>query len=210
MSIFTTIFEANPFTYNTTPFVYNTNYPYNYNVNTIVTSSPLYTTTSVLSTEPMLISPEVIFPNIFDVKKPAIINFDYSHPLLGVYETIDNNVETRDKMVQYVYDLVRDKWLLDDINDVLNYYTYHNGEVKMINKMSDYSENNIDKDTDAIAEKKIKYITKTILDKYALQDIIDKFVKGTNTKWVNLPKNEFFLMKYIKEQLIKKIHKLLK
>ncbi len=168
-------------------------------------SSP-YTTT-VFSTEPVLISSDVIFPNPFEPAKPTIINFDYSHPLISSYESIDNNLEMRQKMLNYIYDLARDKWLLDDINSVLNYFTYSNGEVKLISNLSDYSKKNISKDTDEIAEKKVKYITKTILDKFTMEHILNKFTKYTNTKWVQLPKNEYYLMKFTKEYIVKKIIK---
>ncbi len=184
--------------------------------NSVFTSSVLspysstYYTTSVIPTETVLISSDVIFPNPFEPIKPTIINFDYSHPLISSYETIDNNLELRQRMLKYIYDLVRDKWLLDEINSILNYYTYSNGEVKLISNMSDYSKSNISKDTNEIAEKKVKYITKTILDKFAMEHILNKFTKYTNTKWVNLVKNEYYLMKFIKEYIVKKITKLLK
>jgi hypothetical protein len=129
---------------------------------------------------------------------------------MSSYETIDNNPEMRQKMINYFYDLIRDKWLLDEINDVLNYYTYKNGEVKMISNIDEYSKKNIANDTDEIAEKKVKYISKTILDKYAVENMLHTFTKGTNTKWVNLPKNEFYLIKFAKEYIVKKIMKLLK
>jgi len=179
--------------------------------NTVISpyTSPVYTT-SVLSTESVLVSSDVIFQNPFEPTKPVVWNFDYSHPLVSAYETIDNNPEMRQRMINYFYDLIKDKWLLDEINDVLNYYTYKNGEVKMISSLDDYSKKNIANDTDEIAEKKVKYITKTILDKYAVEDALRTFTKKTNTKFVNLPKNEYYLMKFVKEYIVKKIMKLLK
>jgi hypothetical protein len=166
-------------------------------------------TSPILSTESILVSSDVIFQNPFFPPKQATINFDFSHPLIGTYESIDNDPNLRNKMVDYFYDLVRDKWLLDELNDILNYFKYTNGEVKMITNMSEYSSKNITKDTDDIAEKKVKFITKNLFDKYSMTDVLTKFTKGTNTKWVELPKNEYFIMKFVKEYLLKKLKKMI-
>lgn len=171
--------------------------------------SPLYTPTPYIHTEPALVSSEIFF-NPYLPPKPVTVNYDFSRPLISTYETIDNDPNVRNKLLAYFYDLVRDKWLLDDINDVLNYFKYEKGEVKMISSLSGYSKDNIKKDTDESAELKVKFITKTLLDRYVMVDILTKFTKATNTKWVNLPKNEHFLMKFVKEYLVKKIMKNIK
>ncbi len=89
----------------------------------------------------------------------------------------------------------------------MNYFVIDNGQVAMISDLSKYSKHNIAKDTDKTAEQKVKYITKTLFDRYALTDVLTKFTKGTDTKWVNLPKNEHFLMKFVKEYIMKIILK---
>jgi hypothetical protein len=174
----------------------------------IFTPTTTYTPYSIVSpylqTEPALVSSEIFF-NPYLPAKPVTVNYDFSRPLISTYETIDTDPSVKNKILAYFYDLARDKWLLDDINDILNYFTYSGGEVKMISKLSDYSKGNIAKDNDDIAEKKVKFITKTLLDRYVMTDILTKFTKSTGTKWVNLPKNEYFVMKFTKEYLIKKI-----
>jgi hypothetical protein len=162
------------------------------------------------SYDSVLVSSDVFFNNLFEPKKKVTVNFNYSSPLISVYETIDNNPEMRHKMVDYFYDLARDKWFLDDINDVLNYYKYSNGEVKIIENISEYSKNNIAKDTNKTAWEKVKYMTKTTFDKYTMKDILKTFVKNTNTKWVDLPKNKYYVMKFTKEYILKKIMRELK
>jgi len=112
-----------------------------------------------------------LFPPIFSESLPfsvlgplnnLTLSFEYSKPVIGVYETIDTNPEVRMTMINYYFDLIRDKWLLDDLNDILNYFTYANGKVDMIHNMDQYKSSNINNDTDAIAEEKVKYITKKI------------------------------------------------
>jgi hypothetical protein len=163
-------------------------------------------TSSSFEFESPLVSSDVIFSPY----KPITYNFDYSRPLISTYETIDDDVNMRDKMVDYFYDLVRDKWLLDDINDILNYYKYDDKTVHMISSLSEYNKHNISKDTDKSAQEKVKYITKTIFDRYNMRSVLSKFTKGTNTKWVNLPKNEYYVMKFTQEYIMKLINKQLK
>lgn len=170
------------------------------NFGTITTSSPIIVTDSIVSSE-------IFFPHAFTQPNKFTLNFDFSKPLVSVYETIDNNPDVRKKMADYYYDLIRDKWLLDEINDILNYFVIENGEVQMIDDISKYSKHNIAKDTNKTAEQKVKFITKTLFDRYALTDVLTKFTKGTDTKWVNLPKNEHFLIKFVKEYLMKLILK---
>lgn len=160
----------------------------------------------------VLLSPDVIMSSIFPISNlpPMTVNLEFSKPLISFYETIDDNLSVREKMVKYYFDIIRDKWLLDELNDILNYFTYKDGKVSMIKKLSDYDPKNISKDTDKIAEEKVKYIEKHVLDKYDLTKLLAKFTKETGSKWVNLPKNEFFLRIAVKEYLMKEIKKKLK
>lgn len=175
----------------------------------VIISDPFLPVDSISSVIPLVSSP---FSPISPLSplSPLTLSFDYSRPLVGVYDTIDTNPEVRRKMTNYIYDLVRDKWLLDELNDILNYFKYSDGKVKMIKSFSEYSPTNIAKDTDKIAEKKVEYIEDYLLTKHDLEAILSKFVKDTQTKWVNLTNNEFYLRQAIKEYLMKQITKKLK
>ncbi len=170
--------------------------------------SPSSTSSVFITSDPYL-SDVIISPTVSPFL-PLTLSFDYDKPLIGVYETIDTYPEIRKKMIKYYYDLVRDQWLMDELNDILNYYVYSDGNVKLIKSLEDYSPKNIAKDTDKIAEKKIEHIEETILTKYDITEILSKFTKEMNIKWVDLPKHEFLLRQAIKEYLMKEIKKKLK
>ena len=169
--------------------------------------SPTSTSSVIVTTDPYL-SDVILSPTTPFL--PLTLSFDYDKPLIGVYESIDTVPEVRKKMIKYYYDLVRDQWLMDELNDILNYYVYSDGEVKLIKSLSDYSPQNIAKDTDRIAEKKVEHIERTILTKYDMTDILSKFAKEMNIKWVDLTKHEFLLRQAVKEYLLKEIKKKLK
>ena len=170
-------------------------------------TSPFMTSSStILLTDSYTRSPLTTISSI----PPLTINLDYSKPLISIYDTIDNSPDVREKMVNYFYDLLRDDWLLDDLNDILNYFVYRDGKVSMIKSLSDYNPTNIEKDTDKIAEEKVKYLTKNVISRYNVLEVLTKFVKGTQSKWVELPKNTFFLKQAFKEYIKKEIKRMLK
>ncbi|QKF93778.1 hypothetical protein QKU48_gp0320 [Fadolivirus algeromassiliense] len=173
--------------------------------------SIIYTpTSSVILTDPIspLISEHVLTP--ISPFQPLTLSFEFSKPIIGVYETIDTNPEVRKKMTDYYFDLIRDKWLLDEINDILNYFIYKDGKVSMIKDLSEYNSNNISKDTDQIAEKKVEFIENNIFNKYNLIEVLTKFGKEINSKWVDFPKHEFFLRQVVQEYIVKEIKKKIK
>ena len=180
----------------------------------LTSSSPIYSPTSSIMMSEALVSSEAILSALSPpgsiYSKPITVSFEYSKPLVSVYETIDTNPEVRAKMLNYYYDVIRDKWLLDELNDFLNYFIYRDGKVTMVKNLSDYSPNNISKDTDQIAEEKVKYINKNIFGRKKLAKLISKFTSETGTKWVDLPRNEFLFRKAVKEYLKKLIKRELK
>ncbi len=135
----------------------------------------------------------------------STINFEYSKPVLGVYQSIDNNYEVRKHILKYYFDLLRDKWLLDDMNSVLNYFIVKDGHVQLIHNINDYSKKNILNDTDVTAELKVKYIEKNIFGRDDLYDTMDKFASESGIKWVYIPKHEYLFKKVVKKAVIREI-----
>jgi hypothetical protein len=80
----------------------------------------------------------------------------------------------------------------------------------MIKDLSEYNSNNISKDTDQIAEKKVEFIENNIFNKYNLIEVLTKFGKEINSKWVDFPKHEFFLRQVVQEYIVKEIKKKIK
>ncbi|AYV76960.1 MAG: hypothetical protein Barrevirus5_19 [Barrevirus sp.] len=172
-------------------------------------TSPYYSpiNQTYVSSDPYLNTDFFVSPTL----SPLTVSFDYDRPLIGVYETIDNNPAIRKKMIKYYFDLIRDKWLLDELSDILNYYEVDDdGKVRMIDSLADYSPTNTAEDTNKDAERKVEHIEETILTKYDLIDILNKFAKNLRIKWVDLPKHEYLLKQAVKEYLMREIKRKLK
>ena len=141
----------------------------------------------------------------FSELSPITVNLDYSKPLISYYETIDQSPQIIKTMVSHYYYKVLDNWLLNELSDVLNFFTFRDGRVDMIKDLSQYNSSNINTDTDEIAAKKVDFIQSEIFTKYDMMNILKKFVKEAGIKYVNLPKNEFQLRQAVKEYLIKEL-----
>lgn len=138
------------------------------------------------------------------------VSTEYLQPVVGFYETIDNDPSVRDQMGRYFFDVIRDDWLLHDLSDILNYFKYSGGEVSLIEGYNQYNPSNTKNDTNEIAEKKVKYITKNFLNRYDLQSLMDKFKRKTGIKIVDIPKNTYLFKKVVSDYLMKKIKNKLK
>lgn len=182
--------------------------------------SPIFTPTDIFLSDSVMspsspfhpLSPLSPLNHVYSPASPGplTLSLEFSRPLVGVYESIDNNPEVRKKMIDYYYDLIRDEWLLGDLNDILNYVVYKDGHVSLIKNLSEYNPNNIAKDTDTIAEKKVEWLEKNVFTKYNLTDVLIRFTKESNTKFVDLPKNQTILKDVIEKYIIREIKKKLK
>lgn len=161
--------------------------------------SPISTTNEIVLTDQLIsMSPLTPVQFIVDFGKPKAIVYPS-------YESIDHLPHVRAKLTNYYYDIIRDKWLLDELNDILNYFKYENNKVRLIKGPSEYNPLTITKDTDKIAQEKVKYIEKNMLTYNDLTNLLGKFTQETGSKWVDLPKKEFILRQAISEYLMKKI-----
>jgi hypothetical protein len=144
-----------------------------------------------------------------DIPKPLVLSWATDTPRIGVYETIDNDPNVREKMVDYYFDKLRDEYLLDEMNDLLAFFTYKDGKVHMIKRISDYNADSIAHDTDATAEKKVEYIEEHIFGKNDLKYFMKEFTKKTSTKYVEIPKNEIAFRETLRKYIKRKIKKMI-
>jgi hypothetical protein len=180
----------------------------------IVSSSDIFLTTdSIMSPlspfhplSPMSPLNHILTP---DIPKPLVLSWATDEPRIGVYETIDNDPIVREKMINYYFDKLRDDWLLDEMNDLLAFFTYKDGKVHMIRALSNYNPDSIKDDTDAIAEKKVEYIEEHVFSKYDLEKFMKEYTRKADTRYVMIPKSEYpfreTLRKYIKRKIKKMI-----
>jgi inorganic pyrophosphatase len=167
------------------------------------------TPTSPVIYTPIIYNPSIASP-ISPISPTLSVNLTYSKPLISLYYDYGNHPRIQEMMIKYFYYKVLDKWLLDELSDILNYFTYKNGQVALIKDLSQYKPTNINEDTDTVAHEKIKYIEKNFFNKYDMTDILAKFVLGTGIRWSDLMKNEYGLRQAVREFFLRRIKEKLK
>ena len=119
------------------------------------------------------------------------------YPLPSNYD-LNRDERVHKQVVKYFRYKILDKWLYDEMKELLNFLVVDNTGVHLIKDMSEYK---VREDSEENIERKIEYIEKYFLTKDTVNRLLRKFVKGTNTNWYDLHKNQKFVMEDLKNQL---------
>jgi hypothetical protein len=168
---------------------------------------------SILSLSPTNIylssdSPGPFIPSL-TLAPPIIVTRTTYKPIVPLPPWLDLNQDSNvhNQMAKYFYFKVIDKWLFDDLLDLLSYLRVSDKGVDVIHNLRDHKSSSVDKDTQETVEKKIKFIEKNIFDVENMHKLLKKFVAETNTNWYDLVKQEYFIKdlvrKYLKKKLIR-------
>jgi hypothetical protein len=197
---------------NTPPIATTTLSPLGPLISTVSPTSITDTTTDTTST-PILIT-ELTPISLTDTlgsnpKYLKSVNISYTKPSLTLYENLSADPAIQKRLAKYYYYKILDNYLFDDLIDLLAFFNVKDGKVQLITSTKEYNPDNIDKDTEKNIKLKIEYIEKNILTKNSVFKFLKKYVNKTGTRWVDLPKNEFFLIEAIGKYLKKKIKKMI-
>jgi len=152
--------------------------------------TPGISTISALTNLPSGVLPTpVIYPGSF--VPPQL-------PLMPQFN-LDYDEDIRDKLIRFFFYKTLDKWLYDDMSDILGYLEISGNRVTPTGKMVSQ------KESDASTEQKIKFIETYVLTKRSVRKLLTKFVDETSTRWAQLYKNESFVKEVIHSYLKKKL-----
>jgi len=129
------------------------------------------------------------------------VNLSFSNPTFGFYENLNLDPQIHKTLTKYFYYKTLDKWLYSDLIDVLNYLKYDKGKVTYLNKITDLDLSTVDKETNTEIDAKVDFIEKHVLNKKMMHHILQKCVNETNIRWVDLPKNEYYVKQFIDNKL---------
>ena len=172
-----------------------------YNVPLSVTT-PVFTN---ISTEPDFISPGTV--DVVGSPYVTTVDLTYSQPLIGISETISYQKASTDpeitgNYVKHYYYKTVDKWLLDDISSLLNFFTVSGDRVNLIKSMKDYNSSNSDKFTSADAHNVVNHISKNYFSKDNMANLLHKLMKrNIGLNWSDLPRHESTIKKLVKKYI---------
>jgi len=158
------------------------------------------------SPSPFIPSLSIKYPNTYN----GYNNYDDPYGAtasLVFYNNLDADPKIHAQLTEYFYYKTLDKWLYDDLLDVLSFLTVHNNKVDVIKNLNDYRQDNAEKDSLETVEQKIDFIEKFIFSKEDMYRILRRYVKETGTHWYDLYKNEYFVKDMVKSYLKKQLKK---
>lgn len=149
-------------------------------------------------------SPMIPGLSIVDSPVVASLNLSYSKPLFSIHKNYERNPRLHRRMAKHYYYKTYEKWLGNEMSDLLGYLIISGGKAKLVSSISKYNKK---KDSHADMKKKIDYIKNNIMDEIWMLRTLHKFVRETGSagSWFDLPKNEYFIRRYVQRKLKKKI-----
>jgi hypothetical protein len=145
-----------------------------------------------------------IIPSYASTIKPVGATIIIPDPLLPL--PLDFDVSRYPKVRKQIISFFRfktlDRWIYEDMSELLNYLRVDNGRVHFIEDLSDFNRGPAMDDPETI-EQKVNYIEQYLLTDDVMYRILDQFVRGTGINWVYLHRNEYFVREHIRNQLKK-------
>jgi len=177
-------------------------------------STPIITTptygwgnTSVVtpvSVTPLYTDDDVFTPGVIDATaSPLLSTLDltYSTPLFGVYENLSTDPDVHRNYVKKYHLKALGKWLYDDLDDFLNYFTVKG---KKVSKVA-YKRGNGDKLSDSDVGRVVDHIEKNYLTKKDMEKLLHKVTKQARVNWFDLGKHEHLVKRAVANVLKKRL-----
>jgi hypothetical protein len=123
------------------------------------------------------------------------------------YPDVNSDPDLRNQMVRYYRDKVL-QWLKTSFSDLLNYFAIRKGAggadyVDYVKDEKEYS--NVNRDSDAVKEKKIHHIRKILLSKKLIAKLLEAYTEHSQIKWWDLRKDKPNVKEYLHSKLRHKI-----
>lgn len=134
---------------------------------------------------------------------PSIVsNISYTRPLSAAYSDLNQDPQIRNQLTKYFYYKVLDKFLYEDLFDLLSYLTVSNDKVNLAKNPDKASSAN---DSQEIVEKKVAFIERALFSKDDMYKILKRLTAENGVEWIQLPHNQEVVVaavrKYLKQKL---------
>jgi hypothetical protein len=146
-------------------------------------------------------------PPVSEAPYISSIDLTYSKPLVSSYTNLNADPRIHHRLSKYYRLKALDKWLYNDLKNLLGYLKVSGKNVSLISNLSNYKNKNESKE---IMEMKIDYLEDELLTVKFIYRILRGFVLATNINWYDLHKNEKYLIQAFDISIKKKLKHLIK
>lgn len=123
----------------------------------------------------------------------------------GQYNDLNNGYVAQQQMVEYMLDLVLEKWIYKDLCYLLKYLKITNERVDFIDSIEEYKDNKICNDIVEDVELKAKFIKKYVFGKEEMRKLLKRMIEELGYNWTEFPLRKGTVMeaveRYIKRSL---------
>lgn len=154
------------------------------------------------------LSPLILTPDddtVLISRKPyvATLNLGYTRPLLGIHTDINGDPRVQRKIVKFFQMKTLDKWLFEELMDILNYFKIDNkGYVDVLGGFNEYKPSVVQQEIMQQLEKKVDFIEKYFLTSSVVHRILDRYTKENGVEWVHLPRHQHAIKQLIGDKLM--------
>jgi hypothetical protein len=123
----------------------------------------------------------------------------------GFYKDLNKDKSVQKVITKYFYYKIIDKWLYNELLQLLAYLEIDDGKVSLIKNLSDYNVGKLARDTDRDIEKKIGYMEDILITKDMVKHVLKKIIRENNLNWYDLYKKESDVIKVFKDYISDKL-----
>lgn len=120
-------------------------------------------------------------------------------PQVPQFLDLNHNKRVQKQVTRYYRYKTLDKWIYDDMSDILNYFTVGANGAELVSSLSNIHEKQRSPEE---IEKIITYIEHYILTDETMKRILANFVETAKANWYDLHKNEYFVKDLIHKKLL--------
>lgn len=126
------------------------------------------------------------------------IPYVFSRP--STYNTIENDPDARMEIIKSFYNMLENDWLMNDLNHILGYLQYRDGQIKVSKSESKST------DPENIKRKKIEYIKKNMITLVDMAKILSKINKHSKVRWIDLPHEKSMVKNIVEKYILREIN----
>ena len=116
---------------------------------------------------------------------------------------LDLNKDSRvqNQVTKYFRYKTLDKWLYEDMSNLLGYFSVTTSGVQFIKNIDEYKDTQVSQMNSDDVDKIINWIEHYLLTEETMKRLLSYFVKETRANWYDLHKNEYFIKEIIQKKL---------
>ncbi len=158
----------------------------------------------------VMVSPVGVNPTITTNSLNNVVGPIGTQVTYGTYSDLNKDKRILKQIVKYFLYKILDKWLYNDLKNILAFVKITDDKPALIRSMSDYKPESLNSESVENIDKRADYLSKILISKELVKHVLKKFVDKNDIKWIQLDKNKSIIKKVFKKYLYSKLEEAVK